>query len=261
MIKLYYDALSVSSQKVLLVLEELSIAWQGVPVNLLEGEQHSEAFTRLNDQAEVPVIEADGWAMSESAIIAEYLTTLIPEQQLLPASAQRRSEVQLLVSRISASLQQACGFITYAMLARPFLLLQPREQVLSAINKTLDPIARSNRVECYEKGTESPQFEQSIENFLIVIDKTERLLQDNGWLCGDNYTLADITLFPYLLRLEHLGLSEIIESYSSVFDWYQRVTARPSFTSAIANTLPDGIVAMGQEAGVAVKEKVDVMLR
>ncbi len=48
---------------------------------------------------------------------------------------------------------------------------------------------------------------------------------------GDTFSLADITMLPYTLRLEHLGLDFFWENKPAVAAWYQRMKERDSFGS------------------------------
>ena len=52
-------------------------------------------------------------------------------------------------------------------------------------------------------------------------------------LAGDEYTLADVAYTPYLLRLEHLGLFDMVAARPRVTNWYGRCQSRPSFAEAL----------------------------
>ena len=52
-------------------------------------------------------------------------------------------------------------------------------------------------------------------------------------MTSDRYTLADVAFIPYLARLEHLNILEMVGDRRHVADWYARCKARPSFHEAI----------------------------
>src|SRR5205085_6317868 len=52
-----------------------------------------------NPAGRVPVIEEDGWALPESAVIMEFLEERYPEPPLLPADPADRAAVRLLIFR------------------------------------------------------------------------------------------------------------------------------------------------------------------
>jgi glutathione S-transferase len=52
-----------------------------------------------NPTGRVPVLEEDGWALPESAVIMEFLEERYPEQRLLPTDPADRAAVRLLIFR------------------------------------------------------------------------------------------------------------------------------------------------------------------
>jgi glutathione S-transferase len=61
----------------------------------------------------------------------------------------------------------------------------------------------------------------------------EEALGQHRWLACDDYTLADVAFAPYLARLEHLRILDIVGQRRRVADWYARCKARPSFDAGI----------------------------
>ena len=52
------------------------------------------------------------------------------------------------------------------------------------------------------------------------------------WLNGDDYTLADVSITPTIVRMEDLGLSSMWSDLPKVTDWYDRIRLRPNFDVA-----------------------------
>ena len=59
MIKFFYN-LAPNPMKVALLLEELGLPYEAVPVDTRRGEQHTAAFKAVNPNAKVPAIDDDG---------------------------------------------------------------------------------------------------------------------------------------------------------------------------------------------------------
>ena len=78
---------------------------------------------------------------------------------------------------------------------------------------------------------------------------TEAALDGRDWLAGETYSLADIGLVPYLLRLDHLGLAGMWSDKSGVAAWYERVRQRPSYQTAVVEWLVPAAVTGMNEAG------------
>ena len=68
--------------RVRIVLAEKGVAYETVVIDL---EDRPAWLYELNPVGRVPVLEEDGWALPESAVINEYLEERHPEPPLLPA--------------------------------------------------------------------------------------------------------------------------------------------------------------------------------
>jgi glutathione S-transferase len=81
-------------------------------------------------------------------------------------------------------------------------------------------------------------------------------LADRSWLAGDAFTQADAAALPYVLRLDHLSMTPLVEARPRVADWYARVQARKSFEVAITSILPAFIIDVFRSNGAAVWDEV-----
>ena len=75
-----------------------------MPVNLLEAEQRSEAYRKLNPFAGVPALEADGRVYAQSMAILEWLDERYPDRALLPADVEDRFTMRELSLAIATEL-------------------------------------------------------------------------------------------------------------------------------------------------------------
>jgi len=72
MIRFYFHH-TPNPMKVALFLLEADLAFELVPVDTFKGEQHTEAFRRINPNAKLPAIEDDGVRVFDSNAILLYL--------------------------------------------------------------------------------------------------------------------------------------------------------------------------------------------
>jgi len=72
MIKFYYNA-APNPMKVALLLEELGLAYEPIPIDTRKGDQHTAAFEKINPNKKVPVIIEDGLRVFDSNAILLYL--------------------------------------------------------------------------------------------------------------------------------------------------------------------------------------------
>src|SRR5690606_17666930 len=86
---------STSSYRVRIALALKGLDYQALPVNLLQGEQHTAGYLALNPQGRVPALRTDGGALLvQSPAIIEYLEEVHPQPALLPVDAEARAKVR-----------------------------------------------------------------------------------------------------------------------------------------------------------------------
>lgn len=98
MIKLYSYYRSSSSYRVRIALNFKGLAYACHPVHLVKngGEQHAPEYKALNPQAQVPTLIDDGFVLTQSMAIMEYLEEKYPKPRLLPRDLQQRAYVRQL---------------------------------------------------------------------------------------------------------------------------------------------------------------------
>jgi len=253
MIELYHFGLSTCSQKVRLVLAEKKIEFSSHEVNLLAGGQHDPAYVKLNPRHVVPTLVHDGRVLVESSLIIAYLDDAFPEPPLRPADAMGRYAVARWIKRVDDELHPAAPIVTFAIGPRNVLLQQPKEVREANLEAIPDPVARATRRSVIEHGVAAPEFAGALRIFLDTLDAMEAELTGQRWISGARYGLADATLLPYVLRLEHLAMDPLIERSARprVADWLGRVKALPSYATAVEAWAVPAAVEMMRSNGKA----------
>jgi glutathione S-transferase len=59
------------------------------------------------------------------------------------------------------------------------------------------------------------------------------VLAEQPWLAGPGFSLADIAYAPYVIRLTHLGLDDMVTARPRVADWRDRLFGRDSYREGI----------------------------
>lgn len=95
---------SSASYRVRIALHLKGIAFDRVPVNLLESEQRSDAYRARNPQGFVPMLDTDGRQITQSLAIIDYLDATMPEPRLIPADPAARAHVQALALTIACDI-------------------------------------------------------------------------------------------------------------------------------------------------------------
>jgi GST-like protein len=163
MIRLHFHP-SPNPMKVALMLEETGTPYEVVPVDTFRGAQHAPAFTALNPNAKVPVIEtADGVVFDSNAILLHLAETT---GRFLPAPGPDR------MATLSWLFFVATGLSPFSGQAVHFLHMCP-EDIPYAKNRYLKEVERHYRV---------------------MDDRLATAL----WLGGAEYSIADMAAWGWL---------------------------------------------------------------
>ena len=84
---------SSAAYRVRIALKLKGVDYETRPVNLLQGEQKSDAYRDLNPQGLIPMLEIDGHRLTQSLAIINYLDLRFANSPLIPASAAERAHV------------------------------------------------------------------------------------------------------------------------------------------------------------------------
>ncbi len=263
MLELYHFAFSTCSQKVRLVIEEKGLEFVSHEVNLLAGEQHDPAYVKLNPRHVVPTLVHDGRVFVESTLINQYLDDAFPDPPLRPADAAGRYAVDSWIKRVDESLHPAAPVVTFAMGPRDALLELPEEVREANIEAIPDPRARATRRSVLAHGIAAPEFAGALSVFLDILDDMESALASSAWLSGDGFGLADATLLPYVLRLEHLAMDPLLsrDARPAVASWLERVKARPAYDRAVEAWAAPAAIEMMRSKGKELWPELEPLTR
>jgi glutathione S-transferase len=229
---LYHNAISSSSQKVRLCLAEKGITWDSKPVNLGAGEQQEDWYRKLNPRAVVPTL-VDGEALQESSVINEYLEERYPTRRLMPDEPMARARVRLWTKQVDESIHDGCIAVLAFGIAFRAQALANREATLRQIEKVPDVIKRERRRDVLERGLDSIHIKIAVLRMLQLFGDMDMALAGTEWLSGPAYTLADVSITPYLTRLDDLNLAGLFARWPRVTSWFERCQQRPSYDEAI----------------------------
>jgi len=118
--RLYSYYRSSAAYRVRIALNLKGIDYEQIAVNLLKEEEMSAAYTAVNPQNMVPVLEHDGQLFFQSMAILEYLEEVFPESALLPEDAVTRARVRALANIIACDIHPLNNLRVLKYLANSF---------------------------------------------------------------------------------------------------------------------------------------------
>jgi len=258
MLKLYRSGNSICTQKVLMTLDEKGLAFGSQEVNLFKNEQYEPKYLKLNPKGVVPTLEHDGKVVIESTLICEYLEDAFPTPHLVPKDPFLRSQMRLWSKTVDEGIFEATRELSFSSVFREKLKNMSADQRERRYSNVGDPERRSRYISTFESGVGSHYVFEGIANYEKLFNNMEKTLDDGReWLLGENYSLADITLTPFVARLYYLTFLGIwLENRPGVRAWWDRAKSRPCFDVAIDNPLTDMEKKEMETYGSKVKEKI-----
>jgi len=253
MLELYHSPFSSCSQKVRLALAEKGVDFISREVDIIGGEQHDDAYVKLNPNHVVPTLVHDGTPLIESTLINEYVDEAFPGPALRPDDPRGRHALRLWTRFVDDVVHPAAPVVTFALGPRQLLLQQPAEVREANLQAIPDPRERAVRRSVLEHGIHAPEFAGAFGRMIELLDRMGGTLAGQAWLSGGAFGLADAAAFPYVLRLEHLAITPplAVDVRPAVAAWVGRVKARPSFETAVAEWVPEVAVQIMRANGEA----------
>jgi glutathione S-transferase len=196
----FFDYLpSQNSFKIRLLLNQLQIPHRTQILSIFEGEGKTAAYRRINPTGAVPAITlADGRSIAESNAILAYLAEGSP---YLPDGRYERAKVNQWLSFEQDYVQNTIGSLRYWTMTSK---LDSRPSALVASKRSAATTA------------------------LAILDAA---LTDRPFICGDDYTIADMSLFAYASRAEEADIA--LAGYAAFRAWVERVASQPGFVGQV----------------------------
>ena len=209
MFTLYHHPLSPFSRKIRLLLAEKDMPF--TPVIEKPWERRKE-FIDLSPSGEVPLlIIKDGFVLSDTNAICEYLEEVKDRPNLLGDSLEQKAKVRSL-----------SGFFDRVFYADVGVTLLG-EKALKRLQSMGTPDALTIR-----KGYTALDEHMKYINWLAG---------QNNWLAGEALSLADISAAAHLSVIDYLG-DIMWDKYDEAHIWYARIKSRPSFRPLLADHIP-----------------------
>jgi len=192
-----------NGHKIHIMLEETGLPYRVIPIDIGAGDQFKPEFLKISPNNKMPaMVDSDGpggkpMALAESGAMLFYLAS--KTGKFLPEDIRKRWQVMQWVmfqmGHIGPMLGQAHHFLQYAP-----------EKIEYAMNRYRN---EANRL------------------YGVV----ERRLAESKFVACDEYTIADMSIMPWMRFPERQGVE--IDEYPNVKRWRDGIAARPAVQRAV----------------------------
>lgn len=254
---LYHHGSSVCAAKVRFAMAEKGIKWDGVYIDILAGEQFTPEYQKINPKSVVPTLIHKDLVIPDSTVIVEYLDQILPENSVHPTDPWQRAQARYWTKAVDEDLHPACGKMTFLCShrhtvlkklgkegAEKFLASTPEFSVTSNWKAQKDAIVRY--------GFKAPGAVEGVKLYDRYLHKMEKALEGNDWLVGDSFTIADISLAPYVNRLAMMSMHGIWGGgrLPNVERWFDAIEAHVHFKASFIDWVPKELTSDMRENGI-----------
>ena len=205
MIRFYYHP-TPNPAKVALLLEELGLAYEVIPVDTSKGEQHTAAFRAINPNGKLPaIVDTEGVGGEVRVFDSNAILLYLAEKagQLIGTPADRGDLLSWLFF-IASGLGPFSGQAVHFQHSAP-------EKLPYAVNR----------------------YRREAERHYQVLDDH---LRDRRYIVGDAYSIVDIAGWGWIERAPRVlpGNDDALAAYPNIKRWFEAIDARPAATRARA---------------------------
>jgi glutathione S-transferase len=201
--KLYCHPLSTTSRCVLFFIHDAAIKVDEVTVDLFTGEHVREPFAAMNPSKMVPVLDDDGFILTESSAILKYLAEKAGSPAYPANDIKTRGKVNEAMDWINANFYRDFGYG----------LIYP--QIFPTHKRPSDQVQQATLDWAKEKSC----------SWLEILDK--KIIGNRNYLAGDKLTLADYFGTAVFTTGELVGCD--FKSYPNVKRWLDTMKQRPAY--------------------------------
>jgi glutathione S-transferase len=224
-----------ASLKLMIALKEKGIAFQDHYVDLLDLEHHGEAFKAAGGGGRVPLLVADGEALTDSQLALEYLAEAF-EPRLAPSDPAGWYDVQAWTAQLDQALAENVRQLGWHTVTLPAMDEARRKHFLDRSAEIPRPQVMAGWAQVTSDAEASEdQLANARERIEQGVARIEAALQAGDWLVGGAYSVVDINAFALTHTLPRLT-PELVSAAKTprMMAWLARIAARPAVKAALA---------------------------
>ncbi len=229
MLTLYHWEPNANSGKPMLALKEKGVEFQSHYLDLLNFDQHSPEYLRINPSGTIPAMVHDDLVLTESTAIMEYVDETFPGPSLRPDDPVERWRMRWWMRYFDQYFAPALSMIGWSVFVGPSV----RDRDPDELKRAIERIPLKERRIAWSKAIyntfSEEELAESRRRIAVGTTALEQALTERPWVAGDSYSLADINGFNlgYALPLAQPNLCND-EATPHIMAWLRRIYARPA---------------------------------
>lgn len=226
MLELYHSGLTTCSKQIRLVLREKGLDYESRYVELWNYANLNKEYLKINEVGVVPTLVHDGVPIRNSFVIAEYIEDVFSEPSLLPSTALARAKMRLW-TWTADDIHLAATAVTYNANLQNMVDELSEEDKQIMLEATPVPDRRARWQKLADGGIDQRELDGALDKINWGLERFDEAIGDGPWVCGDEYSLADIMMLSIVHRTRELAPELVtLEVCPRVVAWQERMMAR-----------------------------------
>lgn len=227
---------SPCSRRVKITLIEKGIPFSIQKVDLGKMQQKTPEYLAINPNGLVPTLSHNGRILYESSVINDYLEDQFPNIRLSPKTAQGKVAAQQWQNH-ELAMAKLYRPLMYSRIMGPLyhIACTKQEFMKIAAQATNNPAHLAWEEKIYDLKVLSPDQQAEYQRKIIQFaNHVERALEGKRYLVEDQFSVADISVYPRLSMFVNAGIPLGEYEYPNIHHWMGELSQRHSFKSSIS---------------------------
>ncbi len=240
-LKYYHAEPLANSLKSMIPLKEKGLAYESHYVDLHKFEQHSDWFTVINPEGQVPVLDHDGAIVTHTTVINEYLEDVFPNAQpnsgpLRPRDAAGAARMRQWNKFVDEQVMNHVSMHGWHRLIR-VITASIADGEFEELMCHVPLPDQQKKWRTARSGFDQQDLDNATAKIEYALARIEAQLGQTAYLAGDSYTLADINFYA------HCGLMvnrmfpdlDVDTRFPNLVRWREAISDRPAVQAALTS--------------------------
>jgi glutathione S-transferase len=236
LVELYHFWSSVCSVRVRMALEEKGVPWTSRYVDLFKFEQMKPDYLAINPDGVVPTLVHNGEPICESSIICEYIDAAFEGPPLIPRNLLKAARMRQFVRACDDGLHPIAKLTMVKYILPKLRKRWSDEELRTQASRRPTKFLQDLHTRAVRGEIPDDELVQAQNAIGDLLDRLERTLNPGPWIVGEDFSLADLTMAPYMFRLNAIGADQFWSATvrPRVNAWYANLSARQAFQTAVS---------------------------